>query len=134
MSSSFALQAAVFNRLSTATALTALLGGPRVYDRAPVGAPFPYVTFGQSTTRDWSTGTDRGDEHVLSLHVWGQGDARKSVEQIAEVIRGLLHQQPLTLTGHRLINLTRDFSETRRETDGDIVHALVRFRAVTEVI
>ena len=114
----------------------ALLGGARVYDRAPHGQAYPYVTFGQSVTRDWSTGggsgDDRSDEHVLTLHAWGHGDQRKAVEAIVEAIRVSLHQANFTLSGHRLINLTRDYAETRRETDGDIMHGLIRFRAVTE--
>ncbi len=128
----WALQSAVHARLIADATLTALLGGPRVYDRAPHGQAYPYVTFGQSVTRDWSTGSDRGDEHVLTLHAWGGGDQRKAVEALVEAIRASLHQASFALNGHRLINLTRDFAETRRETDGDIMHGLIRFRAVTE--
>lgn len=45
-----------------------------------------------------------------------------------------LHDQPLALTGHRLINLRHEFSDVRRDADGDTFHGTVRFRAVTEAI
>jgi hypothetical protein len=132
--STWTLQSAVQSRLTSDATLLGLLGGAFVYDRAPQAAAYPYVTYGQSTTRDWSTGSDRGDEHVLTLHVWSHGDARKSVEAIVEAIRSALHETSLTLSGHRLINLRRDYAETRRENDGDILHGLSRFRAVTEAL
>jgi Protein of unknown function (DUF3168) len=132
--STWALQSAVHARLTSDAALLALLGGAFIYDRAPQAAAYPYVTYGQSTTRDWSTGSERGDEHVLTIHVWSHGDGRKSVEAIVDAIRAALHEVTLTLNGHRLINLRRDFAETRRENDGDIMHALIRFRAVTEPV
>ena len=37
-----------------------------------------------------------------------------------------------TLTGHRLINLRHEFSEARRDPDGETTHGIARFRAVTE--
>ncbi len=63
-SASWALQSAIFARLTADAVLTALLGGERMYDDVPVRAEFPYLTFGQSSDRDWSTGTDAGREHV----------------------------------------------------------------------
>ena len=71
-SSSFALQKAFFLKLTADAALAALLGGARIYDDVPVRGEFPYVTFGQTTERDWSTGTDDGAEHVVTLHVWSR--------------------------------------------------------------
>ena len=47
-------------------------------------------------------------------------------------VRTALHDQPLTLTGHRLINLRHEFSEARRDPDGETIHGIARFRAVTE--
>jgi len=47
--------------------------------------------------------------------------------------RDALHDQALALTGHRLINLRHEYSEVRRDNDGETFHGIVRFRAVTEV-
>ena len=131
-SASWSLQQSVFATLVADTAITALLGADRIYDDVPQGSPLPYLTLGQSTVRDWSTGTDDGNEHLITLHVWSDAKGKKQASDIADAVRTALHDQPLTLVGHRLVNLRHEFSEARRDPDGATVHATVRFRAVTE--
>jgi len=131
-SSSWALQQSLLGKLARDATLLSLLGAPRVYDDVPQGADFPYLTFGHSLARDWSTGTDEGSEHILTLHVWSQAKGRKEAHEIMGAVRSALHDQVLSLTGHRLINLRHEFSEARREPDGEIYHGIVRYRAVTE--
>jgi uncharacterized protein DUF3168 len=60
---SWALQRSVYQALAGSSDLTTLLGGARIYDHAPQGAAFPFITLGQSVVRDWSTGTEDGAEH-----------------------------------------------------------------------
>lgn len=131
-SASWALQQAIFATLTSDVGLTALLGGQRVYDDVPVRAEFPYVTFAQGSERDWSTGGEAGSEHALSLHVWSRASGRKETQAIIEALRAGLHDQPLTVSGHRLINLRHEASEVRRDGDGETYHGIVRLRAVTE--
>jgi len=130
--SSWALQTAIFETLIADANLSALLGGPKVFDHVPRGTRHPYVTFAQSVERDWSTGSSEGGEHLVTLHVWSEGRGRRECQALIAAVRDALHEQLLTLNGHRLINLRHDFSETRRERDDDVVRGLVRFRAVTE--
>jgi Protein of unknown function (DUF3168) len=130
--SALSLQQSLFSKLATDAPLLALLGGARIYDDTPQTAVFPYVTFGQSIARDWSTGTDLGDEHTLTFHVWSRAKGRKESHTILGAIRDALHDQPLTLDSHRLINLRHEFSDARRDPDGETIHGLARFRAVTE--
>ena len=132
-SAGFALQKAIFEKLTSDAATLAALGGPRIYDDAPARAEFPFVTFGQSTERDWSTGTDEGYEHLVTLHVWSRARGRKEAEAVIAAAREALHDRDLTLSGHRLINLRHEFSEARRDGDGETFHGIARFRAVTEV-
>ncbi|MEI9900811.1 MAG: DUF3168 domain-containing protein [Hyphomicrobium sp.] len=131
-SASWALQQAMFAKLTNDSALVALLGGPRVYDDVPVRAAFPYVTFAQGTERDWSTGSEPGSEHALNLHVWSRASGRKEAQAIIEALRAALHEAALALTGHRLVNLRHESSEMRRDPDGETYHGIVRLRAVTE--
>ena len=131
-SASWSLQQSIFAKLAADAALLALLGAPRVFDDVPPGTDYPYLTFGQSTARDWSTGSADGNEHILTLHVWSQANGKRQAHEIMGAIRTALHDQPLTLTGHRLINLRHEFSEARRDPDGDTTHGIARFRAVTE--
>jgi hypothetical protein len=133
-SASWALQQSIFAALSADTVLTSLLGAARIFDDVPQGAAFPYVTFGHSTARDWSTGTDDGNEHIITLHVWSQANGKRQAHEIMGALRAALHDQPLTLSGHRLINLRHEFSDARRDADGETTHGIARFRAVTEPV
>jgi len=129
---SWSLQRAIHSLLTTDATLLALLGGPHVYDHVPREAAFPYVTFGQTTERDWSTGGHEGNEHIVTLHAWSQGSGRLELQDIVSTVRVALHHADLVLSDHRLINLRHEFTETRRDPDGDTLRGLIRFRAVTE--
>ena len=97
-SASWSLQQSIFAKLTADATLLALLGAPRVYDDVPQGADLPYLTFGQSTARDWSTGSDDGNEHILTLHVWSQANGKRQAHEIMGAVRTALHDQPLTLS------------------------------------
>jgi hypothetical protein len=127
-----ALRAAIHDALMTDAPLNALLGGSRVYDEPPQAAAFPYVTLGESRVIDWSTGTERGAEHQLTLHAWSRQGGHKEAHLVAGALLQALDDAPLTLTDHRLVNLRFALADVRRESDGRTYHALVRFRAVTE--
>ena len=43
-----------------------------------------------------------------------------------------LNDAALTMAGARLVNLRHEFSEIRRDADGETSRGLMRFRAVTE--
>ena len=102
-SAGWALQRAVYERLTSAAEVTATLGGPNVYDDVPRGATYPYLTIGQSSTRDWSTASEDGEEHTLTLHVsgccvraWAGGGRGRAGEHRGRVRerRGWVRQQP----------------------------------------
>lgn len=129
-----ALQTAVYARLSGDASLLALLGGARIYDEPPRNPGFPYVTIGQTTERDWSTGSDIGAEHIITLHAWSRQGGKREASEIAAAVRSALHDANLVLAGHRLINLRHELTETRRDPDGETYHGIVRLRAVTEPV
>ena len=131
-SSAWELQKSIYAALIADGALTTLLGGAHIYDDVPRGAQLPYVTFGQSTVRDWSTGTDPGHEHLFTMHVWTRVNGERQAHQIMSAIRDRLHDTTLALSGFSLINLRHEFSDSFREPDGETIHGVVRYRAVTE--
>jgi hypothetical protein len=131
-SASAALRAAIHDALSTDGALNALLGGPKVYDEPPRAAAFPYVTLGEARVNDFSTGTEPGEEHQLTLHAWSRQDGHREAHMISGALLQALDDAPLTLTDFRLVNLRFTVADVRREADGRTYHALVRFRAMTE--
>jgi hypothetical protein len=129
---SWAIQRGIYQALAGSSDLTSILGGARIYDDPPQSASYPFVSLGQSLVRDWSTGGEDGAEHILTLHVWSRAGGKKQVYEIVEAIKDVLHDQPLTLLDHHLVNLRHDFSEARQDPDGDTYHGIVRYRAVTE--
>nr|WP_244500102.1 DUF3168 domain-containing protein [Methyloceanibacter superfactus] len=93
---SWALQRSIYQALVNSSELTTLLGGDRIYSDAPPATPFPYITLGQTVNQDWSTGTEDGLEHSLTLHVWSRASGSIEVHEIIQVIRMVLHNQALS--------------------------------------
>ena len=129
---SWALQRSLYQMLSNAPALTSRLGGARIYSKAPQGEALPYITLGQTVNLDWSTGTEDGTEHDLTLHVWTSADSAEEVHEIMDAVKAVLHDRPLSLDDHYLVNLRHQFAEARIDPDGETMHGIVRYRAVTE--
>lgn len=127
-----ALQKALFERLSSDSELIDLLGGERVFDHVPPKTPFPYVTLGETVSRDWSTASETGSEHFLNIQVWARESGRKRVLEIADRIALWLGDGALTMVGYRLVNLTLT-EVLARNTDGlGSYLGTMRYRAVTE--
>lgn len=131
---SAALRAAVYDALIADTALTNVLGGPKVYDEPPRAAAFPYVTLGEARIADFSTGSETGEEHQLTLHAWSRQGGHREAHLIAGALLQALDGAPLALADHTLVNFRFSVADVRREADGRTYHALVRFRAVTEPV
>jgi hypothetical protein len=131
MSSAAELQKGIFEALAANVALAALVGN-RIFDHAPANAVFPYITFGRTSVYDWSTGTENGAEQLFTVHVWSKGKGKKEALEIMELAREALHDAPLELEEHRLVNLRLEFSEARYDDRNEAHHGLLRFRAVTE--
>lgn len=130
--STAALRAAIHDALVADGALTSILGGPKIYDEPPRAATFPYVTLGEARVSDFSTGTEEGEEHQLTLHAWSRQGGHREAHMIAGALLHALDDAPLSPDGHRLVNLRFSVADVRREADGRTYHALIRFRAVTE--
>ena len=133
MSAAAELQKAVFATLKTDAALLELTGGQaRIYDHTPANVAFPYITFGRTSGYDWDTGTENGQEHLFTLHIWSNAKGKAESLELMEAARARLHDKPLTLATHKLVNLRQEFAESRFDEDLAVYHGLVRYRAVTE--
>ncbi|WP_102957767.1 DUF3168 domain-containing protein [Mangrovicella endophytica] len=126
------LQTTIFQALSSDPGVTSLLGGPKIFDHVPERAAFPYLTLGRTAVVDWSTGTEDGAEHILTLHVWARGGGKRETYEIMDKVTSKLHDAHLPLQGHALVNLQLQFAEARQEPDSPTYHGILRFRAVTE--
>ena len=128
------LRKAMRDHLLADATLTAMLGGARVFDEAPRGIEPPYVTFGDARTRDWSTASDSGAEHVVVLEAWSAQRGVREALAIAARVEALLVDAALTLDNHRLVNMRFLQIETRRENQGRFARASLRLRATTEAL
>ncbi len=132
MSPVLALRRAIRAALLADAALTGLLGGARVYDEAPPGAPTPRIAFSDAQSRDWSAQASQGAEQMLVVSVWSGARGTREALDIADRVVALLDEAPLALAGHRLIDLRFVALATRREQNGRYARADIRFRATTE--
>jgi hypothetical protein len=130
-SAALSLQKAMRDRLLAHAPLTALLGGPQVYDHAPQGGALPYVVFAEIETRDEGTQTWPLAEHVVTLHAWSKAEGVKEAQSLLAEIDAALSGVALTLTGHRLVDL-RSVLTIAARIDGVRRRGLIRFRGVTE--
>ncbi|MEO0946234.1 MAG: DUF3168 domain-containing protein [Pseudomonadota bacterium] len=128
----YALQEAVFSVLIDDSSLTDLLGGEKVFDRAPEGTDYPYVTFTTLNMRDASTTTEAAFECRLTLNVWSRELGRRQVLTILNRIRQLLHDRNLALSDYVLVNLREELSDVLQDGDKLAFRGITRFRAFIE--
>lgn len=131
---SYALRASLITALKASASLITLLGGEKIFDETPASTAFPYIHVGSWEVKDWSTDTDFGHEHRVTLIAYARNGGKAEVERISEEVLHILDDMPLTLTGHRLVNIRFTTAEFKREKDGRTVQAVMRMRAVTEVL
>lgn len=131
-SANWQLQEALYASLSASTPLITLLGGAKIYDLTPRRTKPPYITIGMTQERDWSTSTEEGSEHIVTLHSWTENRGRKQADELQEAIKSVIANAAFTMPTHQLINLSYEFSEIRRDPDGEILHGLIRYRIITE--
>ncbi|MCB1383290.1 MAG: DUF3168 domain-containing protein [Notoacmeibacter sp.] len=129
---SLKLQAAMVAALKADAALAAILAGTGIYDLAPPSASFPYITIGRCEVADWSTGTEEGGEHLVSLHIWSQGAGKaESLRVMREASRALEGIDPV-LDGHFIVSFRLEYSEAGYDEDARLHHGLLRYRALVE--
>lgn len=131
MTSAVDLQTDVMAILTGDARLVGLLGDQSVYDTPPRDGPWPRVVLATIETADWSTATEPGAEHRVTLHAWSRGSDRRLVILIAEAIRAALGGATTVRTAYRIVTL--EHQGTRIAPRGpDTWQATIRFRITTE--
>lgn len=124
-----ALQAAVYQHLSTDPAVTALVG-TAIYDALPTGAlPGLYVALGQETARDRSDKTGGGAEHEFTVTVVTDSAGFASAKDVAAAISDALVDADLTLSRGVLVSLNFYRAVAARVETGDTRQINLVFRA-----
>ena len=128
---SWALQQAIFATLAASSEVQDAVGA-RIFDAVPRGSAFPYIVVGDDKESDWSTATEPGTAHELTIHIWSRAAGRRETRLAAEAVIEALNGAALTLDGQALIDLRYLESQSSRESDGETVHAQLRFKALLE--
>ncbi len=125
----FALQTAIYAKLSTDNNLTSTLGAS-VFDDIPEETPYPYVQLGEDTAIDYSTKDQTGSEVTVNIDVWSRYRGSLQAKNIMDRVHTLLHDSSLSVTGSNFINMRFEFSDIIRDPDGITRHGVMRFRAI----
>jgi hypothetical protein len=128
------LRKAILLALRANTPLISRLAGTRIYDESPPNVQMPYVVFGDSRAKDWSTASDQGAEHALAIDVWSEHRGVSEVLEISALIATALFAAALSVPGYRIILLSQQSIETRRQNSGRHARARMMFRITIEKI
>lgn len=131
-STEISLRKAIRDSLLADATLVAKLGGPHVYDEAPRSQGGAYVVFTQGEARDWSTMTEQGAEHLLTLEVWSQKVGAREALEISGRVADILHEAPLPMTGATCVHARIISVQTLRQNANRFVRARIRLRALVE--
>lgn len=133
MSAVIAVRRAIHTQMIADVALVTLLGGPRIHDEPPRAATGPYIVYGNVEARDWSSSTEMGCEQTIEIVVWAPRSAETSVAlTIAGRVGLVLHDAPLVLTDHRLVQIRQSGLDVSRDAKTGLSRAVVRLRCVTD--
>jgi len=125
------LQQALFQRLKSDAALSALLAGAGLLEQATDNVAFPYVTCGQTTAFDWDTGAENNADQLVTLHVWSKAQGEAETLAIMDRIKARLVDAALVIGPRGQTRLSLEFAESRYDEDLAVHHGLLRFRAIT---
>jgi hypothetical protein len=123
----WALQQAIYSRLSGDTALVTTLGAS-VYDDPPDSGAFPYVVIGDVTEAPRDTMGTTGRDATVTVHIWSQQESSKQVKLIQNRVDELLDRWAPTVASWTTHEMQQDFFESFRDPDGITRHGVSRYR------
>jgi hypothetical protein len=128
---SWPLQQALHAALLADPTVGAMTGG-RIHDEIPTGGlPDLAIVIGAETVAPWSTVTERGAEHRLTVEVIGHLPGFGPLKQLAGAVCDVL-LGPLALSRGRVVNASFLGARTRREAGERQRRIEMTFRVVVE--
>ena len=128
-SGSSGLQAAVYQRLISDTAVSALVGAD-IYDALPSGTlPSLYVSIGPETAEDASSKTGGGARHDFVISVVSDASGFQVAKDVAAAVSDALVDAPLALSRGSLVGLWFLKAKAARSGNDDVRRIDLTFRA-----
>jgi len=119
---------------------TLFAGDVRAWDNAPNAGPYPHIVLGELQGIPEVADGYRGDDVVLTLHVWDQPDppslGKRRCIAIADAAEACLLDLEITVPFHRLVEASPEGSLHINDAPngGLIKHSIVNIRWLTEPI
>jgi hypothetical protein len=121
-------------RLRITPSVTALVGNRTLY-KADENTIVPYITMGDATVRRDDATCIRSSEVDITIHVWtGGGNPLQDARAVAYAVSEALHDAPIALTNHRLVNLRHTATRAFYDVDDVTGHSVIEFTASTEAL
>jgi len=135
MSAEAAFQDALLARLAVDAGVQAALGDPaRIFDGAPEGAAYPYLTVGRGVSEPRDASDADLIEHRLTLHLWTREIGRRETKDMLGVIRAATHEASFALNGgFALISCRVVYSDVFRTSDSRLAHGILRLQALIQL-
>lgn len=134
---SYAIQGAVNTALAASAGVKALLGDPpRVYDKAPANANYPYARIGDDQAVGDSNSCADGWEVYVTVHVYGRHPQapRPQVKAILNAIALALGNNDALIApaGFVVTEVELEQSRTYMEEDGLTAHGVLTFKYLVD--
>lgn len=132
-SPSLDLQTAIFQRLTTDAAVTAIVGD-RIYDNAPAAGAFPYISFGPSYYSPADSEGIRARDETLQIDCWTDDHGKKRPCKIlADAVKRSLHGYEVEFAGvNGLVEMEVTLVRVMDDPSESIVHGVVQVTAMIE--
>lgn len=129
-----ALRQAIRASVSSDLSLMERLGGRTIFDEAPRQTPPPYIFFAETQLRDWSCDLSPGAEQLFTLSIVTTQHGVAQALSISQQLQDRLASTTPAMTGHRLIDLSCQAMETKRDPSGRFAKVNLRYRATSEYL
>lgn len=125
------LQVAIVNVLKADPDVSTMTAG-RVYDRVPLDAGYPYISFGPEQDIPEDADCIEASEIILQIDVWSQDPGFREARRIGKAVKRALTDEAITLTDNALVYFEFDGRRVLRDPDGNTSHVVLTFRAGVE--
>lgn len=132
MSVSAAIQRLIVDRLKAHAGVTALVAG-RVYDRAPKGASFPYISLGPTDAVRVPGDCKALRDVTVQVDIWSNYQKGKvEAKRIADAVEDALHEYDAEPDVGALIEMRVDSVRVFEDQDPAVTHGVVTVTAQVE--
>jgi hypothetical protein len=123
-----AVHKAIYDKLRLNAGIVSLVSG--VYEHVPPGTPMPYLLVGEVRFQPTDYLSEMAGNVYVTLHAWDDYKGSIRAQQIESAVRLLLHRQPLTATGLKVLQVV--IEESMAIPEDRLRHLIMEVRVMVE--